>query len=404
MSNSILTISMITREALRVLENNLTFAKGVNREYDDQFAIKGAKIGSVVNIRKPARYIGRSGSTLQLENQTETYSPLTLTTQRGVDVQFTSADLKLSLDDFSTRFLKPALANVANRIDYDGMQQYLNVANSVGTLGTPPTAISTYLSAMALLDTMAAPRDGQRSIVISPYQNSNIVANLTTLFNPSKTISEQYETGNMGMAIGAKWSMDQNCGSQTVGAYGTPSPTVATAPTLGATTIATQAWTSSASAILAVGDVVTFAGCYAVNPQTRTSTGQLQQFVLTAPMVNDGSGNSTLSVYPAFNASGQFQNITAYPAPSAAIVVYNAQNLSGSVGLCYHKDAFVLGCADLDLPKGVDMAARISDPQLGLSVRMVRAYDIVNDMFPCRLDVLYGWQTVYPELACRIHG
>lgn len=402
MSNSILTISMITREALRVLENNLAFAKGVNREYDDKFAIEGAKIGSTLNIRKPARYVGRLGPTLSIENQTETYVPLTLNKQRGVDVQFTSADMKLSMDDFSERFLKPAMANVSNFIDYDGLQQFVNVQNFVGTPGTTPSTLTPYLAAGALMDNMAAPRDDMRSVVVGATANASLVGALTTIFNPNKEISEQYRDGNMGRAVGFKFSMDQNVAMQTIGTY-SGTPIVAGASQTGSS-LATSGWGNSLATLLNVGDCFTIAGVFAVNPQTRQSTGQLCNFVVTATASSNGSGLSTIAIYPAITTSGQFQTVTASPANSAAITVYGASGTVTPSNLAYHRDAFVLASADLPLPGGVDMAARVASKKTGLSVRMIRNYDIVNDMFPCRIDVLYGYATVYPELACRIQG
>src|SRR4051812_17481563 len=141
MSNALLTISMITKESLRILENNLTFAKGINREYDDKFAVDGAKIGDTLNIRKPARYVGRSGATMSVEDHTETSVPLQLDTQFGVDLQFTSKERTLSLDDFSKRVLAPAMATVINKVDADGLALYKKVANSVGALGTVNTSL-----------------------------------------------------------------------------------------------------------------------------------------------------------------------------------------------------------------------------------------------------------------------
>lgn len=403
MSNQILTISMITRESMRILENDLSFSKGVNRQYDDKFAVEGAKIGSTLNVRLPARYIGRSGPVLSVEAQTETYSPLTLNQQDGVDVEFTSADLELSMDDFSERYLAPALANVVNKIDRNGLLQAYNVYQSVGTPGVVPSTLATYLSAQAKLDFAAAPRDQMRSIVIDPNAQAGIVNNLTTLFNPTREISDQYKDGSMGKAIGAKWSMDQNIVSMQVGPLG-GSPQVASAPALGAATLASSGWTAAASLRLRQGDVFTIAGVYAVNPQSRQSTGQLQQFVVLANVSSDGAGLASIPVSPAFNFSGQFQNIDSQPAGSAAITVLGAANTVSPMNLVHHRDAFILGSADLPLPKGVDMASRVADKKVGLSIRMVRAYDIVNDMFPCRLDALYGWSTPYPQLACRIQG
>jgi hypothetical protein len=394
---------MVTREALRILENNLTFAKGVNREYDDQFAVSGAKIGDTLNIRKPARYVGRSGTALAVEDHTETSTPLVLNQQFGVDISFTSKELALSIDDFSKRILAPAVATIANKIDRDGLALYSSVANAVGTPGTLPSAIKTYLQAGQKLDENAAPRDGNRSLVISSGMEVEIVDALKGLFQSSDKISDQYEKGKMGMAAGFKWSMDQNVLNHTVGPLG-GTPLVNGSTAQGATTLVTDGWTASAALRLRAGDVFTIAGVFAVNPQSRQSTGALQQFVVTANVSSDGSGNATIPIFPAIQSTGAFATVSALPADNAAITVLGAANTVSPTGLAYHRDAFVLGCADLQLPKGVDMASRVSDKQLGMSIRMVRDYDINSDTFPCRLDVLYGWKAVYPELACRVQG
>lgn len=402
MSNTLLTISMITREALRVLENNLTFAKGVNRQYDNAFAQSGAKIGDTLNIRKPARYVGRSGATLSVEDHTETSVPLQLGTQFGVDVQFTSKDMALSLDDFSQRFIKPAMAVVANKIDTDGLTLYKDIYNTVGTAGTVPSTLRVALDAGAKMDLEACPRDGLRSLVIGPLAQAAMVDGLKGLFQSSEQIKDQYEQGNMGLAAGFKWSMDQNIVTHTFGQQG-GTPLVNGASQSGSSLI-TDGWTASAANRLKKGDVFTIAGVNAVNPQTRASNGQLRQFTVTADAASDGSGNCTIAISPAITTTGAFQTVDSAPADNAALTIYAAASTVTPTHLAYHRDAFVLGMADLPLPGGVDMASRISDNQLGVSVRMVRQYDITNDRFPCRLDVLYGWKTVYPELACRIQG
>jgi hypothetical protein len=399
LANSLLTISMITRESLRVLENNLVFAKHIDRQYDDKFGIEGAKIGYTLNIRKPPRYVGRTGQVISVENSVDTQVPLTLSTQFGVDINFSSSDLALSVDDFSKRYIKPAMAVVANKIDRDGLLLGQQVYNTVGTAGTTPTSLAVALAAGAKMDLEAAPRDNERSIVLDPLSQAGIVGGLTNLFNPLKQISDQYEEGTMGIAAGFKWSMDQNIISQSFGPAG-GSPVVNGASQTG-NSLVTSGWTSG-STPLNVGDVFTIAGVYAVNPQSRQSTGQLRQFVVTSAGVATG-GALTIGILPAIVPSGQFQNVTGSPANSAVIVPF-AQSVTSPISLAFHKDAFTLGCADLPLPKGVDMAARVSDKQLGMSIRMVRMYDIVNDLFPCRLDVLYGYASLYPELACRIQS
>lgn len=404
MANTNLTISMITKEALAVLENNLTFAKGVNREYDDQFAIGGAKIGDTINVRKPAKYIGRTGAVMAVEDHTETSVPVQLDTQFGVDLNFTSKELTLSIDDFSDRIIKPAMATVANKIDATGLQMaYQSTYNVVGTPGTVPSSLKTYLQAGAKMDYEGTPRDGNRSLVIDPTAQVEIVDALKGVFQSSEQIKSQYEKGNMGLAGGFKWSMDQNVYTHTVGPLG-GAPLVNGVPAQGATTLVIDGWTASSASRLKKGDVFTIANVYAVNPQSRLSTGQLRQFVVTADVSSDGAGNLTAAIAPAIASTGAFATVTAMPADNAAITVLGAANTVTPQHLAYHKNAFTLACADLLLPKGVDMAARISDKQLGLSARMVRQYDIVNDKFPCRFDVLWGWKALYPEMACRIAG
>lgn len=404
MANTNLTISMVTKEALAVLENNLTFAKGVNREYDDQFAIGGAKIGDTLNVRKPARYVGRTGATLAVEDHTETSVPVQLDTQFGVDINFTSKELTLSIDEFSDRIIKPAMAVVANKIDSAGLlMAYQSTYNSVGTAGTIPTALKTYLQAGAKMDYEACPRDGQRSLVIDPSAQVEIVDSLKGLFQSSSEIKSQYETGNMGMAGGFKWSMDQNIYSHTVGPLG-GAPLVNGVPAQGATTLVTDAWTAAAAARLKKGDVFTIANVYAINPQSRVSTGQLRQFVVTADVSSDGAGNATIPISPAIASTGALATVNAMPADNAPLTIMGAASTVTPQHLAYHKNAFTLACADLVLPQGVDKAARVSDKKLGLSARMVRQYDIVNDKFPCRFDILFGWKALYPELACRIFG
>jgi hypothetical protein len=395
---------MITREALRVLENNLTFTKYVRRDFDDEYGRAGAKIGTVLNIRKPPRYVGRVGQALQLEDATETSVPLTLNVQRGVDIIFSSQDLALSIDDFSERFIMPAIANVANGIDFDGLSQYLNVYNEIGTPGTVPNQLLTYLQGGQRLDEEAAPRDKDRALVVSPAMQAVIVDALKGLFHDASDIEKQYSEGTMGRTIGFKWSMDQNVRVQTVGAYGGVVGTINAANQTGSA-ITTSGWTANA-AILNQGDVVSFQGTFAVNPQNKQSTGSLRQFVVTQNVVANGAGVATIPISGpgglGIILAGPFQTVTASPTNGAAINIQGTSGTSSPRGLAFHKDAFAFGCADLPLPGGVDIADRVNDKQLGCSIRLVRAYDINTDRFPTRLDILYGWTTLYPELATRI--
>lgn len=414
MSNTLLTISKITNEALMVLENELTFTGQVDRNYDDQFAVIGAKIGNTVNVRRPARFIGTTGPALNVENFNETSSPVTLSTQFHVDTQFTTQDLALSLDMFSDRVLKPAIAAIANKIDFDGLTMAKNAtANIVGTAGTPPTSLLTYLTGAAYLDAEGAPRDGHRAVCVEPFTSATIVDSLKGLFMPQTAISDQYRKGMMGRdSAGMNWYMDQNVISQTFGAWTTTSSTLTADTTSigissGWASTSTITVTAGAAVTLKQGDVITIGNVFAVNPQNRQAYGsnKLRNFVVQSTVT--GSGGISVTVSPAIITAGQFQNVS-IPTTSATATVTPfsiGTSATGQVSpqnMMFHRNAFTLATADLELPEGVHFAGRAADKDLGLSIRVVRQYTINNDSIPTRLDVLYGWAPLYPELACRV--
>ena len=408
MANNLLTISKITNEALMVLENELTFTSEVDRNYDDQFAVVGAKIGNTVNVRKPGRFIGTTGPALNVEDFNETSVPVTLSTQFHVDTQFTTQDLALSLDMFSDRVLKPAVAAIANKIDRDGMvMANLNTANIVGTAGTPPTGLITYLTAGAYLDSEGAPRDGRRSVIIEPFTSATIVDSLKGLFVPQEAIGEQYRKGLMGRdSAGCNWKLDQNVVSQTFGSWSanTIAVNVTTATgflTSGWASSSTLSMAASAASTLNAGDVFTIPGVFAVNPQNRQSYGKLRNFVVLST-TTVGTGATSVQVSPAVITAGQFQNVSVTSSGSQNITAFNNTGVASPQNLMMHRNAFTLAVADLELPDGVHFAGRASDKEIGLSMRVVRQYTINNDSIPTRLDVLYGWAPLYPELACRI--
>jgi len=410
MANNLLTISKITNEALMVLENELTFTSEVDRNYDDQFAVVGGKIGNTVNVRKPGRFIGTTGPALNVEDFNETSVPVTLSTQFHVDTQFTTQDLALSLDMFSDRVLKPAVAAIANKIDRDGtLQAANNTANIVGVAGTPPTGLITYLTAAAYLDSEGAPRDGRRSCIVEPFTSATIVDSLKGLFVPQEAIGEQYRKGLMGRdSAGMNWKMDQNILSHTFGSFA-GSATVATTT---ATGFLTSGWASSSTITLTLtsgvslnqGDTFTIAGVYAVNPQNRQAYGsnKLRNFVVNSAVSGSG-GTISVNVSPAVITAGQFQNVSIPTTnATAAVTFFNQSGTVSPQNIIMHRNAFTLAVADLELPEGVHFAGRASDKEIGLSMRVVRQYTINNDSIPTRLDVLYGWANLYPELACRV--
>ena len=429
MANTLLTPSMITREALRVLHNNLVFVKGVNRQYSSEFAQSGAKIGSTVNVRKPNRSFVRTGQAMQTQQTNEVYTPLSLNRQWGIDVSFSSFDLTLSLDDFSKRILTPAMARLASQIDIDGLAMAITgnytdgtatagagpVYNMVGTPGATPGTTGgsglqqsgapiVFLNAGMLLDNFAAPRDENRRIVMNPAAHAQSVSGLSGLFNDQTALAEQYRKGVLGAALGFEFAMDQNVYNLVSGATAKTNGTTSSNLAAGSTIAITGA---GASGNVVAGDVFTVAGCYSVNPENQQSTGQLQQFVVTAPVTLNGSGAGTLNVSPTIKLAGAgIADGTVNALPNSGAVVAWASGTGAATAypqnLAYHQDAFTLATADLELPKGVDFAAR--ETYDGLSMRIVRAFDITSDMFPCRIDILGGWATLRPELACRITG
>lgn len=421
MSNTLLTISMITNRALMVLENELTFASDVNREYSDQFAIDGAKIGDTVNVRRPGRFIGTSGPALNVEDLNETSVPVVVGNtalygdQFHVDTQFTTKDLRLSMGPFAERVLKPAIAAIANRVDLIGLTMAKNTtANIVGTPGTRPTALLTYLQAGAYLDSEGAPRDGKRAVVVDQWTSTAIVDALKGLFVPDSQLSAQYRKGLMGRDSGGmNWRMDQNVVNQTFGSWAT----TAGALTVGAASqgLATG-WAATSTLSLATtqtltlqqGDTISFAGVQPVNPQNRQPYGGgLTRTFVVQTAVTSAAGTFNVTVAPALIYGGQFQNVSASPSSGAAVTATSlatgtANAVTSPQNILFHKNAYTLAMVDLPLPEGVQFAGRASDGQAGLSIRIVKQYTINNDAIPTRLDVLFGWAPLYQELGCRV--
>lgn len=405
--NQFITTSMILQESLMVLKNNCQFARYVNRQYDSQFAKSGAKVGATVNARKPPKYQGRYGNGLQPEDIVETPVPVTCDKLFGVDLEFTDVDLTLTMDNFRQRYIEPAVSRIANEIDATGLQLYNQIYNSVGTPGTVPADAITYLNSGVKLDNTGTPRRGKttRTSVIGSQMQATLVDALKGLFQSSDKIREQYEEGEMGQSLGLNFSMDQNVFTHTVGPLG-GTPLVNGANQTGSNLV-TDGWTAAAANRLKKGDVFTIANVYGIKPQTGSatggvSTGQLQQFVCTDDVDSDAGGATTIPISPSIILAGAFATVNSLPADNAALTVVGAANTVTPQGLSFHRDAFTLVMVDLEMPKGVDMAGRIVDEDTGFAMRMVRAYDIRTNTRPVRLEALWGWSVLYPEMACRI--
>lgn len=397
MPNSILTPTAVTREALRILHQKLNFVGNVNRTYDDSFAKTGAKIGDSLKIRLPNQYTVRSGATLSAQDTTEISTTLQVATQKGVDLNFTSVDLTMSLDDFSKRILDPAMAVLAANIESDALNMMLDVYNNVNGIGSAITFKNLMTSRKVLNDNLA-PMDNNRSVLLNTQDNVDLVDALKGLFQDSAAIKEQYREGSMGRTGGFDFyenTLIQNQATGTAAAATTYTVNGAVT-TNGATSVVVGPGTTTTT--FKKGDIITFVGCNRVHPESKVDTGVLQQFTVTADYAG---GAGTLNFSPAIYTSGGRQNVVAAGiANGVAIAKVGGASAIYKPSLAFHKDAFAFATADLIMPNGVDFASRqVLD---GISMRIVRQYDINNDKFPCRLDVLYGYKTIRPDLACRI--
>lgn len=394
MANSLLTINIITREAVRLWKNTNAFMQNVSTQYDDQYARTGAKIGTTLRIRLPNDYTVRTGAAAQVQDTNEVNTAMTLATQKGVDLAFTSVDLTMELQDFSERILAPAVNNLAGAVAVDimggaegGVCNYVD-AESAGAIITPTQA--TVLSAGAILDTNSAPTMSRR-LVTDPFTDARVVSALSGLFNPSQEISRQYSSGAMKNALGFDWFKDQTVIKHTSGSFS--AGTVSGAGQTGITIT-----TSAITGALAQGDMITIAGVYQVNRITKQSTGALRQFVVTLPVA---SGATSIPIYPPLiPANGgnavQFQTVTASPANSATISLVGPASATYRKNIAYVPDAVTMATADLVTPNNVEVSRAEFD---GVSMRMVRQYIVGTDQEVTRLDVLYGYLWIRPEWA-----
>jgi hypothetical protein len=412
MANTLLTPDIITRKALQVLHAKLNFIGSINRQYDSQFASSGGKIGETLRIRLPNEYTVRTGATINVQDSTATKVDLTVATQKGVDMNFSSRELTMSEEDFSERHIEPAMSVLASAIESDALSMVLDIYNQAGTTGTVPNDLSMFLNAKTKLNQYLAPRDQNRMALVDSATSAAMVGGLKSLFQDSGQIAAQYREGIMGRTAGFTFAENDLLPVLTTGTR-TGSITIDGAAPSGAT-IALKAL--GASTTIAKGEVFTIAGYYAVHPETKTPYSHLQQFVVTeAATGGDGGGANTtiaaLKISPTIVTSGASQNVYGTPGSDAAVIFKGGADCGGAAAsaspstaygqnLCYHKDAFAFVSADLEMPEGVHFAARkVID---NISMRIVRQYDINNDKFPCRIDVFYGCKTIRPQLACRV--
>ena len=392
---------MITRKALEILENNLVLTRNVNRQYDDSYAVEGAKIGTTLRIRLPDRALVTDGAALQVQDDNEQFTTLTVASQKHIGVNFTTAEMTMQLDDFAERVLKPRISQLAASIDADVANSFLNMYQAVGTPGTTPSSTAVLLAAQQKLNESAAVMS-PRYVTVNPAANAALIEGMKGLFNPVSTISAQFKNGMFGEGILGfdELNMSQSIKQFTTGSRSGAHTITTTVSAQGTSTIAI---TGTGTQTIKKGDVFTIGSVFAVNPQTRESTGSLQQFVCTEDVAATGGAYAAVKISPAiYTSSNALATVDSFPQSGATVTFLGGASTQYPQNLVYHKDAIAFATADLLLPQGVDMASR--QVHNGVSMRVVRQYDINNDRMPCRIDVLYGYSVIRPQMGVRLWG
>lgn len=401
MANTILTADVIVKAANAMFESNTPFLQSIDRQYDRSYEVAGAKEGDTVRIMRPIKATTRTGKTAQVQNRTEESVNLAVTNQIGVDMKFSSAELAQDIEPFTKKTLMPYISTLTSTIESNIMASaYQATYQSVGTPGTDPATWLVYGQAAAKLDNMNANQMG-RSVVLNPNGRAATVNGLTGLFNPQREIGKQYISGNMGPAAGFDFNSTPNVRNHTVGAIGDNTALVNDTVANGDAVISMDDFSNATPSVTA-GDVFTIAGVNAVNPLTKQSTGELQQFVVTAAKTGSSNAIADVAISPTIYSTGPLQNVDALPADDAAITFVGTASTAYTQNLAYQERAFTFATADLPLYGNTDFESR--DVHNGVSMRIEKVVDGINDDVYYRLDVLYGFAAVVPEWACRIQG
>lgn len=388
-TNTLLNVNQIVSKALVILHQKLNFIGSINRSYDDSFSNSGAKIGTSLRIRLPVQYTVSSGAALAVQNSVETNTTLTVATQNHVDFSFSSVELTMNIDDFAARYLEPAMAVLAASLESQVIGIcYPAIYNQAGVVGAQ--TFKNVLGARKILLDNLTPQNKQWMARLNTQDNVDLVDSLKGLFQASQKISSQYTEGVMGYTAGFEFAENTFLSTFTRGAE-------AGYLVNGATQTGTSLIVKTGTGAGNVGDIFTIAGVFRVHPETKVSTGVLQQFTLTAAYAG---GAGTMAISPSVVTSGAFQNVSASGADSAVITFADTASTARGQSLVYHPDFATFATADLVMPGGVDMASRASKD--GITMRLVRQYDINSDVFPARLDVLWGAAVLRPQLACRL--
>jgi hypothetical protein len=402
----------VTKETAFEYANNLRFAKSISMEYNDDFRYSGGKAGDTVRVRIPVRFVATEGQAFQEQAIYETTVPVTLEKQLNVGMGWSSAQQTTDLSEIRSRYVSPAAMALANKVDvYAFTNTFLDIYNAVGTPGTTPSSLLTYLQADVKLFNQAV-AEGNHMAVLSGISMATLANANASLFNPVSSVSDAYRTGyqqNDTLGI-AKWMKSQNVQSYTTGGWGTTSTPIVSGANQTGSSLITTGW-NSGTTTLRRGDTFTIAGVFTVNPVSYTNTAQLQDFVVTAD-ISDTVGGITIPISPSIITSGSLQTVNASPAANAAILVRGASAAAAGTmtatqsaqNLLFVKDFATLVSADLEMPNGGADGSRVSSKDWNISIRLVKQYSIMTDQNPSRLDVLVGAKTINAGRACRIYS
>lgn len=417
MANQFLTTDLVGKELAFEYKNEIRFARSLSMQYSDLFANSDSdagKIGSTVRVRKPVRWTTTEGQAFQEQAINEPYVVVPVDKQFNIGMGWSSAEQTLDISSPMSRYIKTAAQELANKVDnYTFAATYLDVWNAVGTPGTVPSALLTYLQADTQIFNQSVNESIDRMAVLSAVSMSTIANANATLFNPVGDISKAYKTGyqQSDTAGIAKWYKSQNVQPYTTGGWasGTSTPIVSGANQTGASLL-TTGW-SSGQTTLRKGDTFTIANVFTVTPVGHTNTGQLQSFTVTSD-ISDTAGAITIPISPSIITSGALQTVNASPAANAAISLRGASGTTTATmtatstvqNLLYTKDFATLVHVDLAMPNAGADGSRFSHPDWGISLRLVKQYNILTDQNPCRIDVMVGAKTIDGGRACRIYS
>jgi hypothetical protein len=392
-SNTLITPSVIAKEALLSFENEMVFGGLVHRDYKKEFV----KIGSKVSIRKPVKFVASDGNTRVHQNVSESVTDITINKRKHVSWAFSMQDLTLTVSEYNKRYIQPACAALANIVDSDLASLHDQLFMFTGTPGTTPSAFSDIIAPAQKADEQLWPKK-DRNLVLNPTAYWKMADAFDTSVFSTKITEAAIERGALGKIAGLTIWQDANIKTFTPGTQDTSTPVVNGTQT-GSSILCAAG--DSASTYLK-GDIVTFATTYDVNPMSGDAYPNLKQFVVTEDEAVAGDGSFTLEIYPPIITSGAYKTCSVGAVTGQAVVRPATCTTKQVRNMLFHKNALALVMVPLELPQGAAFKAR--ETYKNLSITVVKDFDIDEYEDIIRLDIMYGVKAIYPELGCIVCG